>query len=123
MNLLLLALAGAAGTLSRYGLSLWTYQWLGSQFPYGTLLVNILGCFAIGLVGTLADERLILTSPIRLLLIVGFLGAFTTFSSFTYDAWILLKSGEFLRVGLNIFGTLIGCFIGLIAGVSLGRTF
>lgn len=120
-KLLTLGIAGAAGTISRYFLGTWTLQILGRHFPYGTLVVNILGCFAIGLMGTLAEKNTFFDANLRLALIVGFLGAFTTFSSFAFETWLLLKNGETFYASLNVLGSLITCFAGLALGVWLGR--
>ncbi|MBI2337039.1 MAG: fluoride efflux transporter CrcB [Deltaproteobacteria bacterium] len=121
MKFLTLALAGAAGTLCRYFLGGWVYQWMGTQFPYGTLVVNSAGCFIIGFLGTLADERSLLGPELRLALLVGFLGAFTTFSSFTYETWNLFKAGETGFAALNVMGSFLACFIGLLLGILGAR--
>lgn len=120
-KLLTLAFAGSAGTLSRYFLGNWALQIFGRNFPYGTLTVNILGCFVIGLLGNLADKHAFLNEHLHLALFVGFLGAFTTFSSFAFESWLLLKSGQTLYASLNVFMSLAGCFLGLALGVRLGK--
>lgn len=122
-KLIAIALAGAAGSLSRYWLGGWISHHLGPRFPFGTVGVNILGCFAIGLIGTLADEKFLISPTVRFPILIGFLAAFTTFSSFSYETWILVKDGEFLLGGLNVVGSLLGCFLGLALGVILGRLF
>lgn len=122
-QLILLAFTGAIGTLSRYFLGNGVYTLLGTDFPYGTLVVNSLGCLIIGFIGTLADEYAFLTSENRFIIFVGLLGAFTTFSSFAYETWILFKNGQTLSAGVNVMGTLGVCFLGLILGVSLARLF
>lgn len=121
LKFFILALSGAAGTLSRYALGGWVHQIFGSQFPFGTFLVNVAGCLAIGFLGTLADERQFFSPDMRTALLLGFLGAFTTFSSFAYETWAMLKDGEFLFAGLNIFGSLLVCLTGLFVGVILAR--
>lgn len=84
LKLLLLGTAGAAGTISRYFLSGWIHQLLAAGFPYGTLVVNICGCLAVGFLGTLAEEKFLIQSQVRTVVLIGFLGGFTTFSSFAY---------------------------------------
>jgi len=121
LNLVLLGVAGALGSVSRYLLGGWIHQLLGPQFPYGTFVVNAVGCLAIGFLGTLADERFLLGSQLRGIILLGFLGAFTTFSSFAYETWALTKEGEMLLAGLNVLGTLFVCFVGLIVGVLIAR--
>lgn len=92
-NVFLLVVGGSLGTLSRYYLATWVVQGLGLPFPYGTLSVNLIGCFVIGLLGGWMEKGLALDPNIRLLTMVGFLGAFTTFSSYEYESFQLLKSG------------------------------
>ena len=78
-------LGGSLGAASRYGVGLLTAKFWGTNFPWGTLLVNLVGCFIIGLLFALADRSRLLTPDVRLLLITGYLGALTTFSSFTLE--------------------------------------
>lgn len=92
-RLLLIAVAGAAGTLARYGLSTWVRGLSSSTFPWGTLVVNSLGCFLFGIILTLVRERGVIESATANVLMVGFLGAFTTFATFAFE------SGDFLRAG------------------------
>lgn len=121
LRLSIIALSGAAGTVARYVLGGWIHQWWGSQFPFGTFVVNAAGCVAIGYLGTLADERQLFSPELRSALFLGFLGAFTTFSSFAYETWAMVKTGAMLLAGLNIFGSLLVCFISLYIGVLLAR--
>ena len=116
-----LGLAGAAGTIGRYAFGALGHHLFGTAFPYGTLIVNVLGCLAIGLLGTLADDHQLLTPPVRLTLVIGFLGAFTTFSSFAYDTWALLKAGNAMFAALNVAASFIACFVGLFMGIMLAR--
>ena len=90
-RLLLIAFAGALGTLARYGLSGVFQKTRIHGLPVGTLLVNVLGCFLFGLVWTLADDRLLISPQTRTIVLVGFMGAFTTFSTFAFD------TGQFVR--------------------------
>ena len=121
MKFLILGGAGALGTISRYLLGGWVHGWLGTHFPYGTLTVNITGCFVIGFLGTLADERNVLSPELRMAIFLGFLGAFTTFSSFSYESWQLLKDGQLLQATYNVLGTFIACFTSLLVGIVLAR--
>src|SRR3989338_8924310 len=121
LKLFILGIAGAAGTISRYLLGGWTHQLFGAEFPYGTLVVNISGCLAIGFLGTLAEERFLISPQIRTALLIGFLGAFTTFSSFAYETWSMFKNGEVMMAGLNVLASVITCFVGLLIGVFLAR--
>jgi CrcB protein len=123
-NVLLLALGGVLGTLSRYGLGLLFAARFGTAFPYGTLVINVTGCFVIGLVGTLAAERLWVTPELRLLIGVGFCGAFTTFSSFGYETVLLVRMGAFAQAGGYVLASntlgLLAVFLGVkLAGLMV----
>ncbi|MBF0481496.1 MAG: fluoride efflux transporter CrcB [Desulfovibrionaceae bacterium] len=120
-KILLLALAGVAGTLARYYLSGAVHDVLGREFPFGTAAVNLLGCALFGLVWTLADERALLSPQARIVILVGFMGAFTTFSSFIYESAGLIRDQEYLKAAVNIVGQNVlgyGCFI---LGAAFGR--
>jgi fluoride exporter len=95
-NILVIALGAAIGANLRYGLSLWAARQFGAAFPYGTLIVNLIGCFAIGLVLQFSLTRMPLSEPLRLLIVTGLLGGFTTFSSFGYETYALILKGEWL---------------------------
>lgn len=120
-KILLIALAGAAGTIGRYWLSGLAYDLLGRDFPWGTWVVNILGCFLFGLVWILAEERGFLSAQGRILILTGFMGAFTTFSTFIFESGGLLNDGQWLRLILNICGQNVVGFGALYLGAGLGR--
>jgi fluoride exporter len=111
-----IALGAAVGANLRYGVSLWAARQWGTAFPYGTLLINLSGSFAIGIVMVLLSARLVNSDAWRLLLVTGLLGGFTTFSSFSYENYTLLISGDWLAAGLNILASvglgLFGVFLG-----------
>ncbi len=109
---LMLLLGGVCGTAGRYALAGTVYRWLGTDFPYGTLAVNALGCLVIGALSTLAEQKLWLTPDAQLFWMVGLLGAFTTFSTLIYESWRLMQDGEMLLAGLNLLGSLA---VGLLA--------
>ncbi|HLG42372.1 MAG TPA: fluoride efflux transporter CrcB [Planctomycetota bacterium] len=106
MNVLAIAIGGALGALARYGLSVLIHRWLGTQFPYGTLAVNVLGCLVIGWVMFLAEERQIMSEPIRMFLTIGILGAFTTFSTFGFETYLLARDGHGVLALASIAGNL-----------------
>lgn len=107
-----LILGGTAGTLSRYLLSGWVYELFGPRFPYGTLVVNLTGCFLIGFLASLGEDKFLLNPNSRLLLMAGFCGAFTTFSTFILETDHLIKGGEMVQALLNILASVIlGFFI------------
>jgi CrcB protein len=104
-----ICLAGAAGTAARYLMALWAAARLGSAFPYGTLIVNLGGCFAIAAVMHVA-LTLGWSATLRSAITIGFLGGFTTYSSFNYETTRLLEEGSLAAGGLNAVLTLVGGF-------------
>ena len=92
-HILMVALGGAVGAVARYGLSRLVELWAGTTFPFGTLVVNVLGCLAIGLVMGWVSTRSELSDTVRLMLVVGFLGSLTTFSTFGADTITLVRDG------------------------------
>lgn len=98
MNLLFIALGGALGAVSRFLLGNAVSRYVSGAFPYGTFVINVIGCFAMGFLMTLIIEREMLPVTWRLFLCVGFLGGFTTFSSFGYEALSLFIEGNLLAV-------------------------
>ena len=99
---LLVMLGGSLGAASRYAVSLLTARLFGPQFPYGTMVVNLAGCFLIGLLFALADRSRLLTPDVRLLLITGYLGALTTFSTFSLETVNAGRAGLTLQSLTNI---------------------
>lgn len=118
-----LALAGACGTVARYGLTGAVHRWLGSSFPWGTAVVNILGCLLFGIVWAAASERGTISPGMRTIILVGFMGAFTTFSTFISETSQLLSNTELLIGFANIaFQTVTGMGV-FYLGLAIGRTF
>jgi CrcB protein len=89
-----ISLGAIPGALSRYYLSVFFAKWLGTDFPYGTFIINVTGAFIMGFFITLIVERAVSSPDLRLLIAVGFLGSYTTFSTYALDTSILLKSGH-----------------------------
>jgi CrcB protein len=112
---------GITGTLARYFLSGLIYRAAGTDFPYGTLAVNLIGCFLIGIFSTLSNERLFLGPDTKVLLMAGFCGAFTTFSTFIFETDNLIKDAEWLRALGNVLLSLCVGFIVFRIGVWLGK--
>ena len=106
---LAVGLGGFVGSVFRYGMSGFLYRILGDRFPYGTLAVNILGCFTIGILMSLFEQRWLVQPNVRLFLTIGILGGFTTFSTFSFETIEMLKGGNFGMGFLNIFGSMIFC--------------
>ena len=118
MPYLWVALGGALGSVARYAFSGIAVRWLGAEFPYGTLFVNVTGSFTIGLLAAIvaSDGRPLLGADARAFLLVGVLGGFTTFSSFSLETLNLARSGAVGPAILNVAGSVVLC----LAAVSLG---
>jgi CrcB protein len=114
-----IGLAGALGTLSRYGVGLWAGRTLGTAFPYGTLIVNVTGCFLIALIGQLALQTTLISPTLRLTLTTGFMGGLTTYSSFNFETTNLLRDRAWIPACVNLGITLSTCFIAGILGLIL----
>jgi fluoride exporter len=112
---------GVAGTAARYVLSGLVYEAAGTNFPYGTFVVNLVGCFLIGLFSVLADEKFVLGPQIKILLMAGFCGAFTTFSTFMLETGNLIKDGETARALANVLLSVTVGFVAFRVGILLGE--
>ncbi len=121
MNYLYIAVGGAAGAVLRYAVSSGVHHWLGRGFPYGTLAVNLSGSLLMGVVYVLLLERMDSNIAWRAGLIIGLLGAFTTFSTFSIETVNLIESGEQLKAMLNILFSVTLCITGCWLGIVLGR--
>jgi fluoride exporter len=120
-QLLAIASGGAIGALFRFWVSSGVYSLLGRGLPYGTLAVNILGSLAMGFFYVLLLERTLVSPELRGALLVGFLGAFTTFSTFSIETLNLLEQAELLRAGLNVLLSVTACLLACWFGLILGR--
>ncbi len=120
-RLLLLALAGAAGTLARYSLAGVAQRALGPSYPWGTMTVNIVGCLLAGFLWSLFEHRLVVTSASRTAILVGFMGAFTTFSTFILESGQLFRGHQMFAAILNMVTQNVVGLIFLFVGMVLGR--
>lgn len=120
-QLFLLALAGAAGTLTRYGLATWIQRWAGPAFPWGTLAVNLVGCLLFGLVVALSEGRALVGPQARLILLTGFMGALTTFSTFAFDTTQLAGHAGWMLALANVAAQNVLGLASLYAGLTLGQ--
>jgi CrcB protein len=120
-----IALGSALGGMARYACSNLAVAWLGPTFPWGTLIINVLGSFVIGFFGALTgpDGRLMVSGDTRQFVMVGLCGGYTTFSSFSLQTLNLAQEGDFLRAGLNIGGSVVLCllsvWLGYVAAAAL----
>lgn len=118
---LLVAVSGALGALSRFVLEGIVGQRYGGAFPLGTFLVNITGSLLLGFFFTLATERFAIAPAVRSAVAVGFLGAYTTFSTLSFETFRLLEDGAYLLGALNALGSLAAGLVAIYVGVVLGR--
>jgi len=121
MKYLLVLAGGAAGSLARYAAGTAIMTRMGSRFPFGTLFVNITGSFLIGLLMTLLTERVHPHPNLRLLLVVGFLGGYTTFSSFEWESYAAIRESGFWLGLVNLAGSVVVGYAAVWLGALLGR--
>lgn len=121
-KLLLIAVIGAFGTLARYGLGGWVQTWTGrGSFPWGTVVVNVLGCLAFGLVWSSLEERWPTSGQTRTIILVGFMGAFTTFSTYMFEVEEMLRDSQWMTA-LGYFAVQnVGGLAAMIVGLAIGR--
>ena len=123
MKIFLIALFGAIGTLARYGLHIFVQARTDGTFPYGTLLINLTGCFLLGLIGQYTLNRVVVSPDLRLAIAVGFFGGYTTFSSFGWETAKLLEKGEWFRASTYVGASVIAGLLLSIAGIRLANRF
>jgi len=120
-QLIAIAAGGALGAVSRYGVSTSVYALAGKNFPYGTLVVNVLGSLLMGLLYVMMIERMASSPEMRAVLLIGFLGSFTTFSTFSIETLLLIEQAELFKAGLNILLSVFSCLIATWIGILLAR--
>ncbi len=121
MRILWVALGGAIGSVGRYLLDGGVYRLLPATFPFGTALVNVIGCLAFGLVVGTAEERFVVGSIARTFVLIGVLGGFTTFSAFAFETFQLLRDGELVPALINAAGQVVAGLLALWLGFVAGR--
>ncbi len=121
MTLLGIAVAGALGALARFGMSGLVHRFAGAGFPAGTLAVNLLGCFLLGVLVELARYSGWVSPTVRTVVGIGFLGGFTTFSTFGVETFRAMESGDWRAAGLNVLLNVVGGLLFVAAGVVLAR--
>jgi CrcB protein len=121
MNWLAVAIGGALGSVARYALSSWIFDITSHKFPYATLIVNVAGSFVMGILFVVVVERAALPAEMRSLLMIGFIGAFTTFSAFSLDALGLWQNGHVLMSVIYMIATVILCLVAISTAIWLTR--
>jgi fluoride exporter len=121
MPLLLIAAGGAAGAVSRYLVDTLVSERFGGALPLGTLLVNLSGSFALGVVFALATDRAVLPAEIRGPVMIGFIGAYTTFSTLMLESWRLAEDGAVLLAVANLGGSMLLGIVAVVGGLLIGR--
>ncbi len=116
-----IAMGGALGAVARFAMSHQVYQWFGREFAWGTLSVNVLGSFIMGFVAILLVDKLDASTEWRAFIMVGFLGAFTTFSTFSFETMQYIQIGEFNKAIFNMAISLITCLMAVWGGLMIGR--
>jgi fluoride exporter len=119
-KVIVLSAGGAVGVNARYWLGVWMNKWASPQFPWATFTINVSGSFLIGVL-TIALTQWLPHQNLRLLVITGFLGGYTTFSTFEYDSAMLWERGETRLVAVNIVGSVVAGFVAVLFGIALAR--
>jgi len=120
---LLVGLGGWIGAYARYSTDRWVIHWIGSQFPFGTLLINLVGCLILGFLGTLVRDRLVvIPAEVWLLASYGFLGAFTTFSTFSFETLRMLEDARILAALANVLASVLGGLLACYVGAFIARS-
>lgn len=121
--MLLVGIGGFFGAIARYVVDTWVAERAGVTFPFGTLVVNLSGSFVLGVLFALALERGMLPAEIRAPILIGFIGAYTTFSTLALESWRLLENGSYALGLANLVGSMALGIVAVAAGLLLGRAF
>ena len=121
MLMLAIGVGGALGAMARYLTGGLVHRLTPGLFPYGTFVVNVAGCLCFGLVAGLAESRFVVGPGARAFVLIGLLGGFTTFSSFTFESLELVRSGQLIQAAANVGGQLVLGLVALWAGLSVGK--
>ena len=121
MPLVLIGLGGFAGAIARYLVDGIVSDRTGGGFPWGTLVINVSGSFVLGLLFAMTAERAILPADIRGPVMIGFIGAYTTFSTFMLESWVLIENGSYMAAVANLGGSVLLGLVAVVAGLTVGR--
>ena len=121
MDLVLVGVGGFFGAIARRVVDVWVSDRADSAFPFGTLVVNLSGAFALGILFAWATERDVLPAEIRAPVMIGFIGAYTTFSTWMLESWRLVEDGAWQLAALNIAGSVALGLVAVVAGLAVGR--
>ena len=121
LDVLVICLGAIVGANARYFISRFAAQVLGPVFPYGTLFINVVGSFIVGFFVVWTSERVLVDPRWRLLVVVGFCGSLTTFSSYAFESMSFFERGQWLLMFTNIFGNNLLCLAGALAGMAMAR--
>jgi fluoride exporter len=121
LRIALIALFGAIGTLARYGLGGFVQIRTGSTFPYGTLLINLTGCFFLGLIGQFTLKHMVISPDWRMAIAIGFFGGYTTFSSFGWETAKMLEDGEWAWASAYVGASVLAGLLLSVAGIRLAN--
>ncbi|HAB54441.1 MAG: hypothetical protein A2315_01580 [Ignavibacteria bacterium RIFOXYB2_FULL_35_12] len=123
LKYLLIGTGGFLGSVLRYWTSVNAYKIFGEEFPYGTFVVNTLGCLLIGFIAEISENRFLVSPEIRIFLMIGFLGGYTTFSTFGYETFVLLQDKDYLTAFLNILLSVVICLASVWIGTLIAKLF
>lgn len=123
LKYLLIGTGGFIGSILRYLTSVNAYKILGEKFPYGTLIVNVLGCMLIGFIAEISENRFLISSEVRTFLMIGFLGGYTTFSTFGYETFTLLQDKDYTTAIINILLSVVVCITAVWIGALIAKFF
>ncbi|HET9852845.1 MAG TPA: fluoride efflux transporter CrcB [Candidatus Limnocylindrales bacterium] len=121
MTLLLVGAGGFFGAVSRYLVDGWVASATGGRFPWGTLVINVSGSFLLGLLFAASIERNLIPAAIRVPVLIGFIGAYTTFSTLTLETWRLVEDGSYALAVGNLAGSMLLGMVAVVAGLTIGR--
>lgn len=121
MTLVLVGVGGFLGAVSRYLVDGWVSNLSGATFPFGTLLINVSGSFVLGVLFALSIERAVIPPAIRAPVLIGFIGAYTTFSTLTLETWRLVEGGSLAAAFGNVAGSMLLGMVAVVAGLAIGR--